>query len=162
MVKSPSSGVRENNNNKKNTFETRSGPPVGGLPNPSPTPTHQNCPSNPAGQTPPAGSSDRAAGRGLAGRPPPMPLLLPPCLNLSLQTARPDNQAARAASFKRRPRGVPAGPGSTPPRPASSNHQPSPRPALPPPASAPAPAPARRAPRLASPSVGTPRNVVHV
>lgn len=99
VVKSPSSGVRKNNNNKKNTFETRIGPPVGGLPSPSPTSTHQNCPSCPAGQTLPAGSSDGAAGRVLAGRLPPTPWLLPPCLNLSLQTAWPDNHTARAASF---------------------------------------------------------------
>lgn len=79
--------------------------PVGGLQSPSPTPTHQYRPSCPAGLIPLPGSSGRvaglAAGQGLAGQPPTTtPLLLPPGLNLSLQTAQPESHAPGSASFE--------------------------------------------------------------
>ena len=101
----PFSGVRGKKKEKKTKiWDPSSGHPVGGLLSPSLTPTHQYCPSCPAGRTPLAGYSDRAAGqvagRGLAGRPPTTPLLLSPGLNLSLQTAWPESHAARRASFK--------------------------------------------------------------
>ena len=102
-----------------------SGHPVGGLLSPSLTPTHQYCPSCPAGRTPLAGSSDQAAGqvagRGLAGQPPRTPWLLSPGLNLSLQTTSPKGHAARTASFKSRLVESPQDPGGCPTQ-ASSNH----------------------------------------
>lgn len=78
---------------------------MGGLQSPSPTPTHQYRPSCPAGLIPLPGSSGRvaglAAGQGLAGQPPTTtPLLLPPGLNLSLQTAQPESHAPGSASFE--------------------------------------------------------------
>lgn len=105
LVKSLSQGSGEKKKEKKTKiWDPSSGHPVGGLLSPSLTPTHQYCPSCPAGRTPLAGYSDRAAGqvagRGLAGRPPTTPLLLSPGLNLSLQTAWPESHAARRASFK--------------------------------------------------------------
>ena len=126
----PFSGVGGRGRGKENKNLTTppthsSGHPVGGLLSPSLTPTHQYCPSCPAGRTPLAGSSDQAAGqvagRGLAGQPPRTPWLLSPGLNLSLQTTSPKGHAARTASFKSRLVESPQDPGGCPTQ-ASSNH----------------------------------------
>ena len=68
LVKSLSQGSGKKKKEKKTKiWDPSSGHPVGGLLSPSLTPTHQYCPSCPAGRTPLAGYSDRAAGQ-VAGR----------------------------------------------------------------------------------------------
>lgn len=109
--------------------------PVGGLPRPSPTPTHQNCPSCPVGWTPRAGGqltlTSRPGRRLRACRPPQLqtPLLPPPGINLSSGRSAWEPRG-ECGVFQKRPRGAPAWPRQTPPCPTLSNHQPSLRPAF--------------------------------